>query len=455
MLASFVAVVLSIIIYFVNCHLDYLSVLIMVMFFYGLVFLQYKQTSKITFITSVISCAISYILFAFSAFLVVLLGSFPVYYLNVDVTSVDILSFTAAGVLQMIFANMPFLFRRFKKGMPYLQEGKISDTGIVICITLLVLTSLFTANPSNDMRFTIYLVAIVICGVLLIIWWLNRLTIRYREKIKSNEIRELKAQLQHFQEENTALKQNNEALSKIIHKDNKLIPTMEHSVQVLLQSLRFPDQESQAKVTELLQYLESVSEDRSGVLLNYEHQHQSLLQTGVFSIDSMIGYMEQKAYSDGVNLSLSLTASVKYLTDMIICEGDLSTLIADLLENALNSVQSLDLRYILLCIGIEDDHYSLDVFDSGTPFSEEVLSHLGLQRFTSHAETGGSGIGMMTTFEILKKCAASYVLDEVSVSEPYSKKISICFDGLNQFRVKSNRPELLNLPSVRPDVILI
>ena len=339
--------------------------------------------------------------------------------------------------------------------MPYLLDGEFGDAGSIVCIVLLIITSAIQASTANNTSLMAYMVFIALCGVFLLTWWIKRLSQRYLDRLKGNEIADLKLQIQQLSDANSELQKNNEALSKIIHKDNKLIPAMEHSVQTLVQSLHFSDEESEAKANELLHYLESVSKDRSGILLNYEHQHRSLPQTGVFSIDSMIGYMEQKAYSEGVSLSLTITGSVKYLTEAMIAEDDLSTLIADLLENALNAVRGSDIRYILLCIGIEDDYYSLDVFDSGPPFSEEVLPHLGKQRSTSHAETGGSGIGMMTTFEILRKCSASLVLDETTVSVPYSKKISICFDGLNQFRVKSKRPELLDLQSIRPDIFLI
>lgn len=454
-LALLATVVLSVIMCFVNRHVNYLNALLMAILFCGFVFLQYRTSIKITLVTSIISCAMSYIIFSIASLLTALLifwlSKLP--YLN-NKFSEEIM-FTIVGVCQLLLSIIPFRFKRLKKGMPYLQDGKFGDFGFILCIILLIITSLIQAGLGSDSSLIAYMISIAICGIFLITWWLKRLTLRYLSRLKAQEVSDLKLQIQQLSDRNAELQKNNEVLSKIIHKDNKLIPAMEHSVQTLVQSLRFSDEESLAKANELLQYLASVSKDRSGILLNYEHQHRSLLQTGVTSIDSMIGYMEQKAYSDGVSLNLTITGSIKYLTETVIKETDLSTLIADLLENALNAVGGADLKHILLCIGIEGDHYSLDVFDSGAPISEEVLPHLGKQRFTSHAETGGSGIGMMTTFEILRKYSASFVLDEINVSKPYSKKLSICFDGLNQFRVKSNRPELLELQSTRPDAILI
>ena len=40
--------------------------------------------------------------------------------------------------------------------------------------------------------------------------------------------------------------------------------------------------------------------------------------------------------------------------------------------------------------------------DNGVDFEVDTLAKLGLERVTTHKDTGGSGIGFMTTFETLK-----------------------------------------------------
>ena len=78
---------------------------------------------------------------------------------------------------------------------------------------------------------------------------------------------------------------------------------------------------------------------------------------------------------------------------------------------------------------------------------------MGKIRYTTHGDSGGSGIGLMTAFEILRTCKASFLLDECINNTPYSKVISICFDGLGQIRIHSRRPEILDLSKERTDMI--
>lgn len=52
------------------------------------------------------------------------------------------------------------------------------------------------------------------------------------------------------------------------------------------------------------------------------------------------------------------------------------------------------------------------IYDSGIEFELETLKKLGLERITTHKKTGGSGIGFMTTFETLKECKASLIIEE-------------------------------------------
>jgi signal transduction histidine kinase len=75
-------------------------------------------------------------------------------------------------------------------------------------------------------------------------------------------------------------------------------------------------------------------------------------------------------------------------------------------------------------------HFSFHVFDSGIPFTKEVLAALGQQQITTHADDSGSGIGLMQTYEILKAHGASLLIDEFTTdSGLYTKKIQLCLTG--------------------------
>ena len=86
-------------------------------------------------------------------------------------------------------------------------------------------------------------------------------------------------------------------------------------------------------------------------------------------------------------------------------------------------------------IAAYNDSLKMSVFDSGEPFDDKVKKKLGRLRVTTHKDEGGSGIGMMTTFEILKKYKASFTIDEQIDNGTYTKKVCVCFDGKGNIKI--------------------
>ena len=70
-------------------------------------------------------------------------------------------------------------------------------------------------------------------------------------------------------------------------------------------------------------------------------------------------------------------------------------------------------------------------------FIYEERITLGKERVTTHAESGGSGMGFMITFETLRKAHASLIITEFENKIPFSKSVSFMFNGENSFIIKS------------------
>ena len=112
------------------------------------------------------------------------------------------------------------------------------------------------------------------------------------------------------------------------------------------------------------------------------------------------------------------------------------------MENALTAVNAGDktFRSILAIIGVSGSYYEFTVFDSGIPFESATLMRLGKERVTTHADTGGSGIGFMTTFETMKACGASLIINEKPPNErDYTKSVTVRFNGENRYLIESYR----------------
>lgn len=113
------------------------------------------------------------------------------------------------------------------------------------------------------------------------------------------------------------------------------------------------------------------------------------------------------------------------MTETVLEEALLNTLLADLGENAIIATAKAERRNILLSLSVRNKQYCIDFFDSGTDFDAGVIEHLGKKRYTTHKSEGGSGIGLMTTLEILEKKKGSFELEEFQKNCLFTKRVSI------------------------------
>lgn len=432
--------------YYIHDCAPFMFIPFMFISFYILVLYFFKTNFNFAFVTSVLSYGLSYFTFFLSTVLLA-----PLCFQFIKQTAHQDTLFTIThlfiGVLQLLLASVPFRFSRLKKGMPFILQKSSNTAGVIIGIIILIAASFWGINKKNDFLIALSIICVAACGLFLIIWWRRRLTRTYLEKLKLKEINEL-------QEENLKLKRENQELSKIIHKDNKLIPAMEMAVQEFIAccSKESPDRGMMQKSMVLLQELHTLSAERKGILSAYETQTVLLPPTGSVRIDSVLRYMQQKALAHDITFHFAVNCSLKYMINNLIDEDSLATLIADLTENSIIASKEQQTRNILLNLSIENKTYSLYIFDSGILFDPDVIIHLGKTRFTTHADTGGSGIGLMSILEIAQKHNASFCIDETVNDALYTKKISIIFDSLNQICIMSSRAELHNIAPFRPDI---
>ena len=221
----------------------------------------------------------------------------------------DFITYISIGLVQFIFVRLSFRFRRFKNGMPFLQYEALENAGFLISIIFLICASICRANSNRHLLFTLFLleITLIISVWILFCWWSRRLKAIYLNNLKERELESLKQELQLLHKENEHLKQNNDELSKLIHKDNKLIPAMEHTVTSLFQSATFADQVTKEQSEELLAQLKSLSNERRGILTAYENIYTPISKTGLLSVDAMCHYMQNHAHSKALQYNFAFS----------------------------------------------------------------------------------------------------------------------------------------------------
>lgn len=443
------------IIYALRLYTVSLSIIIMVALFVFFCVKIVRVNLFLSLTTAVISFGFSY----FALIIGTVLSSAPLYlFFSIkNINDFPWYTVVPACAVQILLTIIPFRFKRLKNGMPFLIEHGSGDIGFFVSVTLLIAASLLGINKNDDYIKLISVLFILISGVIVLFWWRSSLTKKYLKKIKAQEIQELQDTIDNENTEIAYLTKNNDDLSKIIHKDNKLIPALEYAVrQYLLTAESEPDSKERiAKAKILLSQIEAASYERRGIITSYEVNNKKLTSTNIPSIDSLLTYMLQKTKAHQIDFNVSVSGSVKFLVENVIEERDLNTLLADLIENAVIAIKNSSTKNVLVNIGIIDEYYSVDVFDSGITFSPEIIAKIGLNKVTTNKHEGGNGIGLMTVFEILKKYQASFEIYAIQNSTSYTKKVSVCFDSLGQFRIKSQCNKTAELLSTRTDVLLV
>lgn len=427
-------------------------ILILLSFFFLLRMAKVTPEAAIT--TTIISYGITYIMFSLSALI-----SSVILVLIFHVTSNSyshLLSQTFIALIQIAITPLLFRPKRFKKGMPFITN-KLNSFSLMIISLMTLFIFVAVKTGGNNLIYLFPFLLIFVLAIFIYMSWKNNITKTYLERLKEKDLAELNSTLSEKEQYIRKLEEENKELSKIIHSDNKLIPAMLLSVKEFIKDSSSLVPASSETGARLLNDLEQLSLHRKNILRTQDDRCRSIPETGYSSVDSILKYMKQKAYEMNINFDIAFSCNVKALIDKNISESDLNTLLADLLENAMIATKYGDCRHVLLSVDMIDDFYSINVFDSGIPFSKEVLVNLGVKNYTTHKADGGSGIGLVTSYELLKKYDASLAIEEfIRDSGLYTKKLSIVFNRLSQYTLFTYRnEEELDFLNKRTDLLVV
>ena len=411
-LCLFCSLLLTPIVFFVQTLAPLYTILSMTLLTVPLCFLIFKQTPSQTLCIAILSIGINYALY-----MILLMMTIPVISLLILLGCTDqqaiIIILFLLGFIQNLLLYLLFHTRRFRAGIPLIINSSDGNHSVFISALVLLLSSCFTfGDHVNNASFHMLLIAFILAlGVIIWLWWQKSIQTDYINKNNSQQIDILENKLQ---ERDAEL----ERLSKIIHKDNKLLAALELSTRELLTDT------SNEKAEALLQELNRFSKERSETLQAYESRQATLPKIGLFSIDTMLNYLHQRALKHRIAFQLSLEGDISGITD-VISEQDLRTIIADLGENAIIATKESEIKTIRISIERKTDGYALCFFDSGEPFAAEVLENFGKQRCTTHAATGGSGIGLVTTGELTAKYQGEFYITDENIPQPYTKCVVV------------------------------
>lgn len=327
--------ILSTIIYYLREYIPQLSIFVMITLFSIFTILLLKQSINKVITTSIISFGISYVISTIAAliFIPVLALIIPfVKTLNQQNLLNDIYNILVFA-MQFPLTVLLLKNKRLRNGIIKLTNLRDNDFAVFICIIIMIVVSFFYHSKQSYESATLAIFFICLSGILLFFWWKSNITQIYNERIRQQELYEAHERITLMEKEIDTLKVDNDFLAKTLHRDNKIIPAMVHAVENALL-----DTSDVAKITELLSYIISEQDSREYQFFSFKNEHEELNYTDVVSINSLIKYMVNRAAELHIILIVDIQCDINYMLENIIDTTKMSTLIADLLDNAIVAV---------------------------------------------------------------------------------------------------------------------
>ena len=331
---------------------------------------------------------------------------------------------------------------------------------LILNISIITIFSAIYLSKFNTITRNSIGIALILFAIIMFITIQKSLQIYYKQKLLVQELEETKNELEKKNKEIKELEQENLNFSKTSHtlahkqkaleyKLNQLInqsaknePTKNNTnasrEDNITHQANKPENIETEQIQDLKERLAEISKD-----LYQNEKPTRLAQTGIKRIDNMLEYMQSESEKQNIKLELQITGNIHHMTNKIIEEKDLETLIADHVKNAIIAIKHSknENKSILVKLGKIEENYGLAIYDTGIEFENETLENLGKKPSTTHAEEGGTGMGFMNTFDTINKYKASLIINEIGKESEtnYTKAIIIKFDQKNEFKIDSYR----------------
>lgn len=421
-----------------------LEILIAFIFCYFLYSLAISLTVNTNILHGLVSNIIS-VSFSLIAMFVSTIINFIIYKLMFfDITIETIIEYVTIGIIQFLLIYLFFKIERFKYGFSFLQgketmnKENTSKIGILVSSIIIEISLVLSTYSRTTSKI---LIAILILGGILMIYWIKKsITKYYKEKMKERTVEIQQEQIKQQDEKIKNLQTELADVLQINHKYSHRISAMEKAVTKLGTKLQ-ANEEFAEEYGDILSSIKKLSKEYKEEVASVIKETK-LPKTNIFSIDNLLEYMKQESEKDKIDFKLNLDFDINEILETKIPQSKLETMLADHIRDAIIAINCSENkeRKIKVVLDKEDNNYQIKFYDTGIEFEIETLSKLGLKRATTHKATGGSGIGFMTTFETLKQCKASLIIEEYSDLE-YTKAVIIKFDNKNEYRIHSYRAE--------------
>lgn len=344
----------------------------------------------------------------------------------------DYIALIFIGVVYVWIISIFMNINKIKNGLIFLNKKFQSEFFEFLMLELgstILLGIIILKNSELIMQTMQIVFAIAILSIITFLTIQKSFQVYYKQKLLIQELNETKKDLKNKTEEVQKLEQENLNFSKKSHSLAHKQKSLEYKLNQLLLTTEISDEK------DLKEQIQKVSKEL------YSKPIIELDKTGITQIDDMLNFMQSECIKNNIDFNLQLSGNIYHIINNIITEEELEILLADHIKDAIIAIKHTDNvnKSILVRLGKIEDCYGLYIYDSGIEFEKETLKNLGKKPSTTHKDEGGTGMGFMNTFDTLRKCKGSLIINEIGKpsKENYTKVIMIKFNNKNEFKVVS------------------
>ncbi len=385
-----------------------------------------------------ISNTVVYILYSLS--LIIEIAIKMIFSIEFDIRNQTI-DLILALAIEAIFLKCIMNLKRIKNGLSFLKDQVGNDYFALMFMEIsanIIFTYCIFVNSNDEFSWNI-LAMFFVLSIIMVIMIQRTLTLYYKQKLLAKNIEDYKSEIALKDAQIKSLSDEKYKISKLNHEFYNRQKALIHKVE-----------EITSMNTEIADELD-LSKQINDLTKEYTDKAQEiktldkLPTTGIVEIDDMFKYMQSECNSKKIQFNLKINGNIYHMINNKIPQSRLVTLIGDHLRDAIIAIDFSNntFKSILAVLGENNGVYEFCVFDTGIEFKIDTLLNLGLKPATTHKDSGGTGIGFMTTFETMKETKASLIIDEMREmsNTDYTKSVTIRFDGKNEYRIKSYRSD--------------
>lgn len=401
-----------------------------------------KKNLKYSIFITLISLTVAYLFYILS----IVLAAIILKGIDNTIQRDNIMILILGFFIEVILLSLIFKIKRFKNGIPFLQnEQKVGNIGVIgiVFIGIALIVYSFIQDTVHTKYIFFGMIIELIC---LFIWLKRKITVYYRQRLKERTVEELESEIRARDERICEVVDENSRLAEVNHKFSSRIRALEDFSCKMIERPEIAELmrcEFGNEFADFEEAVKNVSEEFYSEMKHAVIIRKNLPKTGVFGVDNLLEYMCKESAKNGIDFDVKINGNILFMVQKIIDSKMLETLLGDHIKDAIIAINSSQNTYknILVTIGIVKECYEISIYDTGIEFEIDTLLKLGLERITTHKSTGGSGIGFMTTFETLAKTKASLIIEEKHpiTNNDYTKIVRIRFDGKKEYRIKSYR----------------